>query len=270
MDIKDSGKNSRETKTLGGYITKARHETRDGVEVGIIEGYIATWDLDRGNGWLRDKFVKGAFKKSIRELRQRGRQLRLKDHHGRTVGGFPPETLKEDSRGLFGKGEVNLDVQQGRELYSLAQQNVLVDFSVGFSVVKSNRDEQTDIRTITEAIVWEGSVVDEPMNPEANITAVKNHDDKEDGDMDPITDDEVKKFTKRDLEDALRSGKEFTKPAAKLVASLFDGAETEDEKTARETQESKDIQDAKDLQEEKDLEKVRDEIKLISDSLKTA
>jgi len=159
---------ARQTKHLGGRILEVKEETRNGVQVGIIKGYIATWDVDRGD----DRFVRGAFLKSLAEHREKRRQVRLKDHHGRTVGGFPIDTVIEDDTGLLGIGEINLEVQQGREAHSLARQGVLTDFSIGYSVVDSSRDN--NIRSIHEAIVWEGSIVDEPMNTRANITEVKS------------------------------------------------------------------------------------------------
>lgn len=222
-----------ENKVFGGEVLEVKIEERNGVSVGIIEGYIATWDLDRGDGWIRDQFVKGAFRKSIRDFKKRERQVRFKDHHGKTIGGFPFETLKEDAKGLFARGEINLETQQGKEAYALAKQGVLVEFSIGFQVVKSTRDEQNDIRTITEALIWEGSIVDEPMNPEAQITAVKT---KEGRKMEEVTEEEVKGMTKRDLESALKSGRSFTKQAAVTVASLFEGQappESNDEKELR-------------------------------------
>jgi HK97 family phage prohead protease len=227
-----------ESKTVGGHVVETKEELRNGVRVGIIEGYIATWDVDRGDGWVRDKFVKGCFAKAIRDFKKRKRQMRFKDHHGRTVGGFPFDTLKEDDIGLFGRGEINLEVQQGDEAYRLAKQGVLVEFSVGFSAVKSTRDHKTDIRTITEAALWEGSIVDEPMNPKAEITAVKSNEERK---MDPVSEIEAKEFTKRDLEDALRDGREFTKSAAKTIASGFVGFESEEAKAARELKESADL-----------------------------
>jgi HK97 family phage prohead protease len=237
---------------INSELVEVKSEMREGIEVGIVKGYIATWDLDRGNGYVRDQFLRGAFKKSIRDHKSKNRSLRLKDHHGRTIGGFPSKTLKEDDRGLYGIGEINLEVQQGKEAYSLAKQGVLTDFSVGFSISKSNRDEQKDVRIITEAVLWEGSIVDEPMNPFANITEVKN----EDGNMTEVTEEEVKKMTKRDLEEALRSGREFTKQAAITVASLFEGVappETEEERLLREEQLI--------LQDEKDFEDFADSLK---------
>lgn len=163
---------NKEIKRIGGNVIEVKEEDRNGVKVGIVKGYIATWDVDRGD-WtgVKDQFVRGAFLKSLAEHREKNRQIRLKDHHGRTIGGFPIEMVKEDDIGLLGVGEVNLEVQQGREAHSLAKQGVLVDFSIGYSVVDSTMEN--DLRTITEAIVWEGSIVDEPMNPKAKITEVK-------------------------------------------------------------------------------------------------
>lgn len=157
-----------ETKCIGGHIFEYKETERNGVTVGIIKGYIATWDIDRGN----DRFEPGAFSKSLDRHRKNNRPIRLKDQHGRTVGGFPIETAKEDEKGLFAIGEINLDVQQGRELYSLVKQGVLSDMSIGYGPRKKHFEK--DIRVITESEVWEGSVVDEPMNPEATITSLKS------------------------------------------------------------------------------------------------
>ncbi len=235
--------NAREVKMVGGHITATKiHETEAGVRVGIVEGYIATWDIDRGDFMgVRDQFKKGAFVESILDHIRRRRQVRLKDHHGRTVGGFPIEFVKEDERGLFGVGEVNLEVQQGRELYSLAQQGVLVDFSIGFSVEEFDMDG--DLRTITKAIIWEGSVVDEPMNPAANITQVK-HNEGEDDDVNYFKSADVQDWTQRDVEKALREGAKFSKNAAKAIISLNirtgkDGHEDEDDDTAKAADEKK-------------------------------
>ena len=128
---RDSNKGSdmgKETKYIGGNVVEVKQEERNGVQVGIIKGYIATWDLDRGSWGVRDRFVKGAFLESLNRHRIDNRPIRLKDHHGRTVGGFPIETAFEDEKGLFATGEINLEVQQGREAFSLAKQGVLSDF----------------------------------------------------------------------------------------------------------------------------------------------
>ena len=227
-----------EIKRIGGHIRETKILERNGVKVGIVEGYIATWDLDRGDWWgVKDQFLKGAFSKSLSDLRIRKRQVRLKDHHGRTVGGFPIETVKEDDTGLFGIGEINLEVQQGAEAYSLAKQGVLSDFSIGFSIDVYEMDEEKDIRTIKEATVWEGSIVDEPMNPYANITSVKGIAKKLADEIgvtedvllsalknnnipthEKITSESLKDMTERDIENVLIDTGMFSRNICKFVA----------------------------------------------------
>ena len=103
-----------------------------GKKFGIVEGHIATFGIDRRD----DRFSPGAFDKSLTELKRVGKtQLPFKDFHGRTIGGFPMESLKEDSKGLFGVGEINLEIEQGRDAYALAQQGVYDSFSIGFKTI---------------------------------------------------------------------------------------------------------------------------------------
>jgi len=162
-----------ETKFLGGHIIETKAQERNGVSVGIVAGHIAAWSPDVGGIFgMPDKFHPGAFVDSINEHKARGnRPIRLRDMHGRTIGGFPIDTVHEDAVGLYGEGEINLEVNQGREAYALARQRVLTDFSIGFKAV----DDRIEggLRNIYKAIVWEGSIVDEPLNQDARITEVK-------------------------------------------------------------------------------------------------
>lgn len=265
MKNKGSSNVTREVKQLGGSITNVKmHETEAGVRVGIVEGYIATWDIDRGDfRGVRDQFKRGAFVESILDHIQRRRQVRLKDHHGRTVGGFPIEFVKEDERGLFGVGEINLEVQQGRELYSLAQQKVLVDFSIGFSVEEFEMDG--DLRTITKATIWEGSVVDEPMNPAAAITQVKHNVGGEE--VNYYKTDDVKDWTPRDVERALRDGAKFSKNAAKAIISLNIRTGKDADGETEDPMDDKDKKKARDAQVKADTQAVIDELKAFKTSV---
>jgi hypothetical protein len=132
--------------------------------------------------------------------------------HGRTIGGFPIESVKEDARGLFGKGEINLDVQQGREAFALAKQGVMSDFSIGWGLGEGSTTKD-GVRSIPEAEIWEGSIVDEPMNPHANITAVKAVD------FSTLADVEI-----RELERAMKEGIKFDNKEAKQIISLMKSA----------------------------------------------
>lgn len=160
----------RETKRVGGHVTETKIRKVNGVDVGEVAGYIAAWTVDRG--FIPDRFHPGAFLASIEEHRARGnRQVRFKDHHGRTIGGFPIDSVFEDSVGLFGRALINLEVQQGREAFALARQGVLTDFSVGF--IAQEKDMIDGVRHIRRAELLEGSIVDEPMNMDARIVEVK-------------------------------------------------------------------------------------------------
>lgn len=162
----------REVKLHGGTVLSTKQiDTPEG-RFGIVEGYIATWDVDRGDFFgLKDQFVRGAFLDSIADFIQRRRGVRFKDHHGRTVGVWKFDTLLEDDRGLFGRAEINLEVQQGNDVYVLIKQGALSDFSIGFTAQDFTIDD--DLRTITKATIWEGSIVDEPRNPNAVVTDFK-------------------------------------------------------------------------------------------------
>lgn len=172
-EVLQNPRSSMETKVLGGRIVEVKQAVRNRQDVGIVSGYLATWDADGGGVFgVPDQFLRGAWTKSLQEHRDRGnRQVRLKDLHGRVIGGFPIETVREDDVGLFGVGEVNLQTQLGREAYSLALQGVLVDFSVGFSAV--NDKIVNGVREIFQAVLWEASIVDEPANRNARILEVK-------------------------------------------------------------------------------------------------
>lgn len=158
----------------GEHVTKVYEEKRtspDGhdIMVGIVEGYLATWDVDRSG----DRFIRGCFTESIAKLREKNRPLRLKRNHYELIGGFNPEKLREDETGLWGIAEINLAGETGRYAYSLARQGVLSDFSVGVSIQLKDMRMKGDSRDILKATLWECSLVDEPMNEEAVATMVR-------------------------------------------------------------------------------------------------
>ena len=165
-----------ERKTVNFKTTEVKQATVNGVDVGFIEGYASTWDLDRGG----DIIVNGAFTETLSQLSANGRTIRMLAGHDYEdlIGGFPVSECKQDNNGLFVRGEVNLEVQKGRETYALAKQGVLCDMSIGFSLPADSCEfKEVDgeiVRFIKKLNLWEISLVPEPMNPRAQITAVKS------------------------------------------------------------------------------------------------
>jgi len=140
---------------------------------GIIKGYASTYgNEDRGG----DIIESGAFTKSLKRYQNDGRPIKMHYQHSHTdiIGGFPIDQVREDEKGLFVKGEINLNVQKGKEAYALAKQGVLSDMSIGFSINDMDYNKNGDIRILKDLELWEISLVGEPMNPEARITSVKD------------------------------------------------------------------------------------------------
>lgn len=215
-----------EYKRLPFELTATKENERNGVKVGIIEGYASTWDLDRGN----DIIVKGAFQDTVLDYQRKARPVRMLFGHSydNLIGGYPQGSMKEDERGLFVIGEINLDTQGGREAYALAKQGVLTDMSIGFRIPENGSErkqvEGKNIRYIKRIDLYEISLVPEPMNTAANIMAVKSLYEKHslempsDGKINVTMIEQCK--TVGDIEELLRDIG-FTANAAKAAISRF-------------------------------------------------
>lgn len=166
-----------EVMNLGGHVLETKEHERHGVKVGLVTGYIATWDLDEG----LDRFIRGAFAKAIARHVARptpkfpeGRPVRFKNQHRDLVGGWPIDKVTEDAKGLLGRdGEINLEKQIGQELYSDIDAGFISDLSIGFGALEYSFEDEGMVRLIQESELWEGSAVDEPMNRAATIASNK-------------------------------------------------------------------------------------------------
>jgi len=142
--------------------------------IGIIKGYASTFgNKDRGD----DIVAVGAFDRTLMEHRERGnRPIRLFDNHrgNKRLGGIRLENAKVDSVGLFIEAELLLGVREAKEAYIMAKAGFLTDFSIGYGVRKSSRDDETGIRTLHDLELFEVSLVNEPMNMSARVTEVKS------------------------------------------------------------------------------------------------
>lgn len=130
-----------------------------------------------------DTIAKGAFKASLREWKGKKKLPKLLLQHG---GGFGMnaddlipigkwEEMFEDDHGLYMKGRL-FDVQTDRvkATYAALKEGELDGLSIGFNTVKSKRDDDTGIRTLTEVRLWEVSLVTFPANDPARVLSVKS------------------------------------------------------------------------------------------------
>jgi HK97 family phage prohead protease len=144
-------------------------------DAGIFEGYLAVF----GNKDLNDDIIdRGAFTKTLREAHETKARNRsaflfplLWQHNTHEpIGGLID--AKEDSYGLWVRGQYDLNIELGRRAYSGAKTGYLRGMSIGFEIVKSMRDA-SGTRHLLEIRLYEGSLVTMPANTEALVTSVK-------------------------------------------------------------------------------------------------
>ena len=149
-----------------------KQETVNDQNIGIFTGLASTFEVDSE----QDQIMPGTFSKALQSLKEAGkRQIQMKFLHFRDeiIGGFPVDKAVENSDGFLVEGNVNLDVQRGKEVFALMKQGVISDMSIGFFIKNSTIDEELRIRKIDEIRLVEISLVDLPANPGANVLEVK-------------------------------------------------------------------------------------------------
>src|SRR6185437_7491887 len=135
---------------------------------GSFEGYGSVFGNVDSYGDIVDK---GAFEKTLKD--RAGKVRLLWQHDSREVIGVFTE-LSEDSVGLKFKAQLNLDVQRGKEAYSLLKQGAIDGMSIGYITIRSAPNAaQASITHLSEVKLYEISLVTFPANEEATVTAVK-------------------------------------------------------------------------------------------------
>lgn len=135
-------------------------------DTGQIEGILAGFgNVDIGG----DKLMPGCLTKS---LAARTAPLPMLFAHDlqRPIGAW--REWNETSTGLHVKGGITLATRDGQEAYALAKDGALGGLSIGWLPAKAHRDGGT--RIVSEANIFEGSLVPVPMNPNTRVTSVKS------------------------------------------------------------------------------------------------
>ena len=139
---------------------------------GVFEGYAATWDLDLGGDIIRQ----GAFSKSLND---NGGDVPIFWNHTELIG--RNMAARQDAKGLWVRGQINMDVQRGREAHSLAKQGAVKALSIGYQSIPDKTEHDAAGNRILKELKWfEYSLTPMPMNPAAEITSVKEHDSQRD------------------------------------------------------------------------------------------
>lgn len=135
---------------------------------GRIEGLLAGFgNVDHGG----DKLLPGCLTKT---LAGRTTPLPMLLYHDlrRPIGAW--KEWQERSEGLYVKGSMTLSTRDAQEAHSLAKDGALTGLSIGWKAVQRQHDQRTGESVVTEAILFEGSLVAVPMNDRTRVTAIKS------------------------------------------------------------------------------------------------
>lgn len=142
-----------ERKEYKSFYSPILFDTKDDAPK-LISGYFAHFGSVDSDG---DIFQKGAFSKTIQENGPKSPKPRIKyllDHDKKQVAGVLLD-LYEDEVGLKYEAELG-DWDTGVKVSQMALKGALTEHSVGFNTIKRDK---SDKRVITEAKLWEGSIL---------------------------------------------------------------------------------------------------------------
>ena len=142
-------------------------EIKSITEQGVFSGYAALFNTPDLSGEL---IAPGAFKDSLAAMTHK-LPLLFSHETSEPIGIF--RVVKEDSKGLYVEGELNLNTQSGKDAYSLLKQGALTGLSIAFLPVDfvPNKDGS---RTITKLTLLEISLTPVPAQPKAQVTSVRS------------------------------------------------------------------------------------------------
>jgi HK97 family phage prohead protease len=133
---------------------------------GHIEGLLAGFNnVDHGG----DKLLPGCLSKSL-AARTTPLPMLLFHDMKRPIGAW--KEWREQADGLYVAGNLTLASRDAQEAHALAKDGALTGLSIGWEPKQSTRDAAGN-RVISEAELYEGSLVPVPMNDKARVTAIK-------------------------------------------------------------------------------------------------
>jgi len=149
----------------------------DGDEPGRFEGYASVFGVVDTYGTVFDK---GAFKKTLKERKDWLPIVWMHDP-SEPIG---RADVKEDDKGLWVEGQLDLDVQRGAEVYSGMKKGYITEMSHSFRGIKTKTakaEDKSEIPHFLEVQSFEISPVTTNFasNEEAVITGVRKEESKE-------------------------------------------------------------------------------------------
>lgn len=144
---------------------------KDMKESGEIEGYGSTFGGEPDS--YGDVIAPGAYSDSLAAHKSAGSMPKMFwQHDSREPIGKWFEA-KEDSKGLFLRGKLNMGVQRAREAYELLKERDIDGLSIGYRIKEYSVDTDTGVWTLEKIDLREVSIVSIGANDNATIASVK-------------------------------------------------------------------------------------------------
>lgn len=140
---------------------------------GQFQGYGSTFGGEPDS--YGDVIVAGAFAASLQEHRAKGTMPKLFWQHNAAEPIGKWLEAVEDDTGLLMTGQLNMNVQRGREAHALLKAGDIDGLSIGYRIKKYERDEDSDVWFLKELQLQEVSVVSIGANENATVSDVKSH-----------------------------------------------------------------------------------------------
>lgn len=140
---------------------------------GFFSGYASVFDHVDDQ---KDVVLKGSFKQSLEKWEREGQWPKMLWQHNQKEPIGRWLFMEEDARGLYVEGQLLLDVQKAHEAYALMRAGAVDGLSIGYRVVRAQKNAKSAIRHIHEVDLLEISVVTFAANQQAKITRVKKQD----------------------------------------------------------------------------------------------
>lgn len=139
--------------------------TLSGLDRGVIEGHASVVGRINRKGF---KIAPGAFKAAATTA-----PLPMLWAHdwARPIGRW--DTLREDARGLFARGVLNLQVEAGRTAFEHLRHQDVTGLSIGFGVPPGAAVERDGVMTLSQVELFEISVVAVPADAHARVATVQ-------------------------------------------------------------------------------------------------
>lgn len=168
---------------------------------GRVEGYGSTFGHVDSYG---DTVAPGAFTATLKAHKAAGTApLMLWSHQrDRPIGRW--QEVKEDARGLFMVGQLNLKTQAGKEAFAHLEAGDLSGMSIGYTVDPAGQELRNGVNVLKAVDLHEVSIVTLPADEHARVTAVKHLEGRPE--------------TRREFERAL-TAMGFTRREAERIAS---------------------------------------------------